>query len=155
MTKDPLHPHSHDPNPTPPSADPTFVLRAADQQWNLTPNILRRLPRQIMPNCYIVSTGHGTSGPYAFGGVPLLRLVQAYAHTVDWSQVEVVSADGFGTRLSREELRNEPLDRCCLVALEIDGRPMTREEGLVRLIVPSERDDALRQVKWIGRVTVI
>lgn len=87
--------------------------------------------------------------------MPLLVLVQAYAHTAEWKQAEVISGDGFGTRLSRAELEREPSDRCCLLALEIDGRPMSRAEGLVRLIVPSEREDALRQVKWIGQIALV
>jgi hypothetical protein len=36
----------------------------------------------------------------------------------------------------------------------IDGTPLTRAQGLVRLIVPSETDDALRQVKWVQRIEV-
>lgn len=152
---DPLAPHSHEPNPEPPTADPTLVLQTRDQAWHLTPDVLRRLPRLTIPNCTIVSTGHGTSGPFVFGGVPLLALIQAYAHDVDWAQVEVVSADGFGTRLSRTELLGEPPDHCCLLATEIDGRPLTRAEGLVRLIVPSETDDALRQVKWVARIKLV
>ena len=35
-----------------------------------------------------------------------------------------------------------------------DGQPLTRDAGLVRLIVPSETDDALRQVKWISHIEV-
>jgi hypothetical protein len=31
---------------------------------------------------------------------------------------------------------------------------MTREQGLVRLIVPSEENDALRQVKWVARIDI-
>jgi hypothetical protein len=31
---------------------------------------------------------------------------------------------------------------------------LTRAQGLVRLIVPHERDDALRQVKWVTRIIV-
>lgn len=152
---DPLRPYSHDPNPDPPSADPGFVLRTAEQEWDLTPDTLRRLPQLTMPNCTIVSTGHAPSGPFAFGGVPLLALVRAYAHGSGWTHVEVVSGDGFGTRLTRAELENEPATRCSLLALDIDGRPLTREQGLVRLIVPSEQDDALRQVKWIGRISAV
>jgi hypothetical protein len=37
----------------------------------------------------------------------------------------------------------------------LDGAALTREQGLVRLIVPSERDDALRQVKWLATITII
>ncbi|MEZ4518334.1 MAG: molybdopterin-dependent oxidoreductase [Chloroflexota bacterium] len=152
---DPLRPHSHDPNPNPPSADPAFSLRVGEQEWRLTPDILRRLPRLTIPDCYIVSTGHGASGPFTFGGIPLLALVDAYAHGQTWEQVEVVSGDGFGTRLSRAELAEEKPMRCSLLALEIDGRSLTRDDGLVRLIVPSEAGDALRQIKWIGRITVV
>lgn len=152
---DPLAPHSHDPNPDPPTDDPTFILQTEAQAWHLTPDVLRRLPRLIIPNCTILSTGHPPSGPFAFGGVPLLALIEAYAHDVDWAKAEVVSDDGFGTRLLRDELRGEPPDRCCLLATEIEGRPLTRAEGLVRLIVPSETDDALRQVKWVARIKLV
>jgi len=36
----------------------------------------------------------------------------------------------------------------------MDGATLTRAQGLVRLIVPSETDDALRQVKWVGRIEI-
>ena len=39
-----------------------------------------------------------------------------------------------------------------LLAHIVNGAAMTRAQGLVRLIVPSEIDDALRQVKWVVRV---
>jgi hypothetical protein len=32
---------------------------------------------------------------------------------------------------------------------------MTRKQGLVRLVVPTETDDALRQVKWIAEIRVV
>jgi hypothetical protein len=35
-----------------------------------------------------------------------------------------------------------------------DGQKLTRRQGLVRLIVPREKDDALRQVKWVGRIVI-
>jgi hypothetical protein len=37
----------------------------------------------------------------------------------------------------------------------MEGQPLTREQGLVRMIVPSERDDALRQVKWVGKIVIV
>jgi hypothetical protein len=67
--------------------------------------------------------------------------------------VDVVSADGFGTRVQAKEVREGP-DAPILLSYEIDGVSMTRGQGLVRLIVPSETDDALRQVKWVGEVRV-
>ena len=68
--------------------------------------------------------------------------------------MEVVSGDGFGTRALRTEL-TEPTPRPILLAHTLDGQPLTRADGLVRLIVPSETDDALRQVKWVAQVRII
>lgn len=156
---DPLQPHSHDPNPEPPSPDPTFILTVPgkesphQRQVPISVDDLRALPTTYVPDCYIVSTGHGTSGPFTFGGVRLLDLVTHYVPQ-SWSEVEVLSADGFGNRVYRKELENPDPAGPILVAHTVNGRPMTREEGLVRLIVPSEKDDALRQVKWIGRINV-
>ena len=151
---DPLEPHSHDPNPEPPSPDPTFSLQLPGRKTvPVTVADLYALPTTRVPNCYIVSTGHGTSGPFTFAGVRLLDLVTHYA-SQPWSQVEVVSADGFGNRVYRQELENPDPAGAILLAHTLDGVPMTREQGLVRLIVPSEMDDALRQVKWVGRITV-
>ncbi|HEX6386269.1 MAG TPA: molybdopterin-dependent oxidoreductase [Anaerolineae bacterium] len=151
---DPLRPHSHEPNPEPPSADPTFTLELPDGRATaITVVGLQQLPEVTLENCYIISTGHGTSGPFAFTGVRLVDLVEHFAKT-EWSQVEVISADGFGNRIMASELVQPDPAGPILLAYAIDGRPMTRQEGLVRLIVPSERDDALRQVKWIGRINI-
>lgn len=154
---DPLQPHTHDPNPDPPSADPSFQLAIGRTNHHLTVADLRKLPARTVSNCYIVSTGHGTSGPFAFTGVELLELLDCYAKEImpHLASVSVVSGDGFGTRFNLEELRGESAERPPLLAYALDGRPMTREEGLVRLIVPTERDDALRQVKWIARIEVV
>jgi DMSO/TMAO reductase YedYZ molybdopterin-dependent catalytic subunit len=64
-------------------------------------------------------------------------------------RVEVVSVDGFGVRLSPAELESDPR---ILLALAIDDRPLARDAGLVRLIVPSETTEALKQVKWVRTV---
>jgi DMSO/TMAO reductase YedYZ molybdopterin-dependent catalytic subunit len=145
-------PHRHDPNPVPPSDDPTFTFQRPDgSAVRLTVADLQALPAVAVPDCYIVSTGHGTSGPFTFGGVLLRDLLAAHltAETT-WSAVVVLSGDGFGTRLSADEVQREPI----LLAYAVDGRPLTRQEGLVRLIVPGETDDALKQVKWVERVVV-
>ena len=65
----------------------------------------------------------------------------------------MVSADGFGNRVLARELPQPPA-RPILLATHIDGQPLTRQAGLVRLIVPNETDDALRQVKWVARIEV-
>ena len=46
-------------------------------------------------------------------------------------------------------------ERPILLAHSIDGRPLTRAEGLVRLIVPAETDEALRQVKWVAEIRLL
>jgi hypothetical protein len=85
----------------------------------------------------------------------LLDLVQSQLPPdTAWSQVEVISADGFGNRVMAEELLKPDPAGPALLSYMIDGRSMTRQQGLVRMVVPSEKDDALRQVKWIGRVVV-
>lgn len=151
---DPLQPHSHDPNPEPPSPDPTFTLHTpGGGKVAVTVDDLHALPTARVADCYIVSTGHGTSGPFTFDGVRLLDLVDHYVAD-PWSQVEVISTDGFGNRVYRKELESPDPAGPILVAHTVDGQPMKREEGLVRLIVPSEKDDALRQVKWIGQINV-
>lgn len=152
---DPLRPHQHEPNPEPPTPDPTFEFSGPGGiNRQISVDLLERLPQTSVPNCYIVSTGHGTSGPFTFGGVTLLAFVQSQlpANT-PWSQVEVVSADGFGNRVLATELQQQT-SRPILLAYTLDGQKLSRRQGLVRLIVPSETDDALRQVKWVGQVTV-
>lgn len=152
---DPLRPHSHEPNPAPPSTDPTFELVLPDGRSHLI-NVheLQQLPAVSVANCYIVSTGHGTSGPFTFTGTTLLAFVRHYCNE-SWSQVEVISVDGFGNRVVAEELYQPDPAGPILLAYQIDGQQLTREQGLVRMIVPSERDDALRQVKWVGKVKVV
>jgi DMSO/TMAO reductase YedYZ molybdopterin-dependent catalytic subunit len=153
---DPFRPHSHDPNPTPPSDNPDFIFIAPDgAETVISLPALERLPRTTIPNCYIVSTGHGTSGPFTFSGARLLDLIQScLPPALGWSQVEVISADGFGNRVMAAELLNPDPAGPALLSYNLDGQPLTRQQGLVRLIVPSEKDDALRQVKWVGRIIV-
>lgn len=151
---DPLRPHSHEPNPAPPSANSTFELVQRDGQIEqISVQQLQQLTVTTLADCYIVSTGHGTSGPFTFTGVTLIDFMQAFV-TVPYSQVEIISADGFGNRVMAEEMLNSEGGFQALLAYMIDGQPLTRNQGLVRMIVPTEADDALRQVKWIGKIRV-
>ena len=166
---DPLAPHAHDPNPLPPSPDadltvhlPDGAVRRVGPAWLRGLDVARtdrslahlaRAKQVTIKDCYIVSTGHGTTGPFAFTGVRLLDLVELH-WSGNWAQVEVISADGFGTRARRAEL-TAPTTRPILLAHARDSQPLTRADGLVRLIVPGEIDDALRQVKWVAHVRVI
>jgi DMSO/TMAO reductase YedYZ molybdopterin-dependent catalytic subunit len=157
-----VHGHAHEPNlQTPAGAGDFVVFTPAGVRRTFSPADLAALPYTSIPNCLIVSTGHGVSGPFTFGGVRLVDLLaEALADTsAAWRYIDLVSADGFGTRLTPADLAgtnsaaNAP-DRPVLLATTLDGAPLTREQGLVRLIVPSETDDALRQVKWLATITV-
>lgn len=153
IESDPLRPHAHDPNPDPPAGPSTLILRLSTRHRQLI-NLagLARLPQTAVPSCTIVSTGHGASGPFTFAGVALVDLLAAYA-CGRFTSVEVISADGFGTRVLAHELKagQPPI----LLATRVDGRALTRSEGLIRFIVPAEKDDALRQVKWVRSIRVI
>lgn len=158
LTEEPawLHGHPHDPNPTPPSPDSSFMLCQPDGiTINVTLADLQELPVTQVDDCWIVSTGHGRSGPFTFTGARLLDLIDQVlpSTSVTWHHVDVISADGFGTRLLAQELHTAAT-RPILLSYATNHAPMTRAQGLVRLIVPSETDDALRQVKWVARVEI-
>ncbi|CAN5690252.1 hypothetical protein BH10CHL1_BH10CHL1_13750 [soil metagenome] len=151
-----LHGHAHDPNPLPPSPDSAFIVSKPDgAEIQVTLLDLQELPVTQVSECWIVSTGHGRSGPFTFAGARLLDLInQVLSSTrVTWHHVDVISADHFGTRLLSEELQ-AATTRPTLLSYGVDQVPMTRAQGLVRLIVPSETDDALRQVKWVARIEI-
>lgn len=151
---DPLRPHSHDSNPEPPSPDSHFTLVLPDGRSRIiTLADLYRLPVATVSNCIIVSTGHGISGPFTFTGVTLWDFVMAYWPGT-WTEAEVVSADGFGNRVFVAEARNASSSGPIILAYGVDDTRLTRRQGVVRLIVPGERDDALRQVKWIGKIVI-
>ncbi|MCA9935737.1 MAG: molybdopterin-dependent oxidoreductase [Anaerolineales bacterium] len=151
---DPLRPHSHEPNMDVPPGDGSFVVRVGNgRSHTMTPADLHTFPQTTVENCFIVSTGHGTSGPFAFTGVRLLDMIMRFI-SADWSQVAVISRDGFGNRIMRTELESTGEVGPILLAYARDGNLLTRAQGLVRLIVPSERDDALRQVKWVEEIAV-
>ena len=168
-----VHGHAHDPNLLPPEGDGHFVVRIpSGLEIPFTTAALAQLPYTEVAGCLIVSTGHGTSGPFTFGGVLLTDLLshvlgQAVGQAAGQAEgltalrqvdaatplnlPDVISADGFGTRLLPVHLASgEPI----LLAYRRDGQLLTRAQGLVRLVVPAERDDALRQVKWVARIEI-
>lgn len=159
------HPHAdpgwvhhlpHEPNLVTPPGDGAFSLHLPDgSEQSFTVADLQRMPATGVPDCYIVSTGHGTSGPFHFVGVTLAEFLRrVLPETLAWRHVDVVSVDGFGTRLLPDDLDLQASLRPALLAYAVDGAPLTRARGLVRLIVPAERDDALRQVKWVSVIAV-
>lgn len=150
-----LHGHAHEPNPAPPTATTAFTLSTpAGESHPLDVDDLWRLPATDVPGCYIVSTGHGTSGPFTFTGVRLRDLIDhVLGKEINWQYADVVSADGFGTRVHAHEVYPDT-SRPIVLAHTLDGAPLTRAQGLVRLVVPNEVDDALRQVKWVAAIRV-
>ena len=143
-------PHAHDSNPTPPDDDASFEIVLSDLRRRVTVEALRALPDHTLRGAVIASTGHPSSGPFDLSGVTLKTLIAAYAPG-DWVAALVVSGDGFGTRVLADEWLGER-ERPILLAHTVDGRPLTRAAGLVRLIVPSEMDEALRQIKWVAEI---
>ena len=63
----------------------------------------------------------------------------------------MVSGDGYAANLAAAELPTPPAQPI-LLALTRDDRPLSRAQGLVRLIIPQGDADALRQVKWVARI---
>jgi DMSO/TMAO reductase YedYZ molybdopterin-dependent catalytic subunit len=127
------------------------VLLAGGREIRVTLPDLHSMPRVDVEDCYIVSTGHGTSGPFRFTGARLADVLRIAGGPLDdLIHIDVISADGFGCRLNATELDAD--SRPPLLAWSIDGAPMRRAQGLVRLIVPSKTQDALRQVKWVARI---
>ena len=151
----PGHGQAHHPNPPPADPDPTVWLvdQVTGRSHAFSPAELAALPATVLNACFIQSTGHPSSGPFRFSGVRLLDLIRhAGSDTSMLQRVEVVSVDGFGVRLSRAELESDPR---ILLALTIEDRPLARDAGLVRLIVPSETTEALKQVKWVRTIELI
>jgi len=143
-----VHGHAHEPNPAPPSPETYFTVQLPNghiSTWNVAD--LQQLPLTTVADCIIVSTGHGTSGPFTFAGVHLQDfLTHVLGQKGTWQQVDVISNDGFGTRLTVSDLAQESVERPSLLVYTLNGQPLTRAQGLVRLIVPTETHDALRQV---------
>jgi hypothetical protein len=151
-----LERHEHEPNLVIPDGDPAIVVNQPDGALRtmLLMDLLA-LPVSSVANCFIVSTGHGVSGPFLFAGARLLDLLRAVGWTDQgWQHVDVISADGFGARLFAHEITVHDVTRPILLSHHLNDAPMTRDQGLVRLIVPSETDDALRQVKWVARLHI-
>jgi DMSO/TMAO reductase YedYZ molybdopterin-dependent catalytic subunit len=151
-----VHGHPHEPNPTPADGGGHWTLVTPDGHERLfTVEDLHALPYTAVHDCHIVSTGHSASGPFTFGGVRLADLLTAVLPSgAAWRWIDVISVDGFGARLTPAEVAVPAADRPIILAYRVDGAPLSHAQGLVRLIVPSEIDDALRQVKWVSRIEI-
>ena len=154
---DPLQPHSHDNNLTPPDYDPTLILTVPDgDEISISlVDLMVEYPESTIP-AYQYMTDHGMHGPYRLDGVRLIDLINAHIKPdTRYSSVEVVSADGFGNRILPDELVDVSPAGPILLCYRSNGEPLGRRHGLVRLVVPSETDNALRQIKWVRRIVVV
>lgn len=149
---DPLQPHSHDNNIVPPSDDPSLTLHPPDHsQIEISLEQLGSYPQTEF--AYQYHTDHGIHGPYQLRGVSLYDLIQAHFDGA-YSQVEIISADGFGNRIFVDEVK-APSATPILLCTHSDDQPLTRQHGLIRLVVPTETDNALRQIKWVATIKII
>ena len=146
------NPRSHIPHSHPPGKNPSLRITAP----NLEPicvgiDALSALPALEQTDCYIVSTGHGTSGPFRFAG-PTLAALASRCGIAEFESVRVTSGDRFFTILTAQEVALSHPGSAVMLALYLDGHPLSREQGLVRLIVPTEKRDALKQIKWVSHL---
>ncbi len=146
------NPRSHIPHSHPPSENPSLRITSAGMgPICLGINALSALPTLEQSDCYIVSTGHGTSGPFRFAG-PTLATLASHCGIAEYDSVRITSGDRFFTILTAQEIALSQPGSAAMLALYLDGQPLTREQGLVRLIVPTEKRDALKQIKWVSRI---
>lgn len=143
-----MRPERHHNTTTPPDADETLFLSWNGGSLKLSLPELKTYPQTNYAYSYV--TNHGNHGPYQLTGVSLRDLITAEV-MADWSEVTVLSADGFGNRLSRDEVLTQPPPMLYYLS---DGGLLSRQNGLIRLVVPSEIDNALRQIKWVREVQV-
>lgn len=83
-------------------------------------------------------------------GVPLRTLLRRVGPTDDARRIRITSHDGFTANLALDWLRT-PDGRDTLLALQLNGKPLTHERGgPVRLIIPDRF--GFKNVKWPARL---
>lgn len=148
---DPLQPHRHDNNLVIPGENTSIGLFINEEQTaTLTLDSLATYPQRALTYSY--TTDHGPHGPYVLRGVALSGVISAEI-LPRITEIEVISADGFGNRIYANELHDS--ERPILLCTHSNGQPLSRQHGLIRLVVPSETDNALRQIKWVATIRLI
>ena len=152
---DPLRPHSHANNTLILDADTTIFLNVLKQKTiEINLEALQSNYQTSVLESYTYQTDHGRHGPYRLEGVRLVDLIgQHLPQESEWNQVEVLSADGFGNRIYKTELLEA--SEAILLCFRSNGGALERQHGLIRLVVPFETDNALRQVKWVRTINVL
>jgi len=152
---DPLRPHSHANNRTPPDDETTIELKVLNNETiQIDIEALQTKYAMSVIKSYTYQTDHGKHGPYKLEGVSLVDLINHHLpDDAAWAQAEVLSADGFGNRIYKQELiqSEEPI----LLCFKSNDEALKRNQGLVRLVVPFETDNALRQVKWVRTINIL
>lgn len=141
-------PKKHHNNTTIPETNSEIFLEFADGESTLSLEELKNKYPQSVIEAYTYVTNHGVYGPYRLEGVSLLDLIpETFSN---WSEVEVISADNFANTLSKAELiaAKEP----AMLYYLSDGKSLDSKHGPIRLVVPSETDNAIRQIKWVKQI---
>lgn len=146
MKTDLWQPHRHDNNETPPDEKLDIWLELPQQKICVWPTYWPTYPRHELP-AYTYTTDHGRHGPYRLAGVSLKTIIHTH-WTNPFAAVIVISADGFGNRITSQELWADG-GKQILLCDESNGRALPRTAGAIRLVVPRETDNALRQIKWV------
>lgn len=141
-------PKKHHNNTTIPETSASIYLALVAEETKLSLDDLKKNYPQSVIEAYTYVTNHGTFGPYRLEGVSLLDLIPE--SLTDWSEIKVIGADGFSNTLTRAEL-SEAKEPAMLYYLR-DGQALEPQHGPIRLVVPTETDNAIRQIKWVQRV---
>ena len=104
-----VHGHAHEPNPLPPPGDGAFVVRLpGGEEQVVAAAALAALPQCEVPGCLIVSTGHGASGPFTFGGVRLAEIALESQRAADLAAEQRSQAELAALQKSLENTQGTP-----------------------------------------------
>jgi hypothetical protein len=131
-------------------ASPEFRLTVAGRTGAprmFTLEELRAMP--LRTEDLVISCVEGWSATGTWTGVPVAEVLRAA--DVDPGPVRVVSAQSVGGYRSSELSRHALSDPRCLLALDLNGEPLSADHGApVRLIAPNR--PGVLQTKWVVRV---
>ena len=133
-----------------------FLLRAItqdDKNYELKWADLAKLPRRDVKG----KTHDGAEA--TFSGVELREVLKLAgvkfgkeakgAHLKSYLLVE--AADDYRVVFAMSELEPDMTDKVILLADKRDGKPLSKEEGNIRLVVPDEK----KQARWVRQVIAL
>jgi len=108
---------------------------------------LTGLPHIEVPTCLVRRDNTGACG--TFGGVPLEVILERCAQDIKADRVVFVAANGYESSMSIAEIKND-----WIVALTVNGRRLTRDEGFpARMVIPQRYD--YKWVRWLKSIVLI